>query len=573
MVKAMFEFLSSLDLTVINKIYSNSYTVTSLFSELPTLGKHLLVRLLFIPSVIPKKVVLAWFTKEAQQSELPEALKVLERLRILESVDAAGGMASYRIKPEFQESLRRGLQGGGQAWYETGSVDSAGSDKGGRSIEQLDQFAKEHWDSLLQFMVNSRELERGKVSKAVEQLLVDSGLCVPGGGGGGGSRGSGSDEDDDEDDDGEGGGGGGFTVGESGFRFLLLDQATQVQTIVVHFLRAVQKGSGKMAGIDLSEAINLLFQLSSATLGRSYPTACLPSPSQQSCLRHCRALGLVYWRKRYPGRFYPTRLATRATSGRLGLADSTGSADGSGGGDGGYLIVETNFRVFAFTNSPLQMETRLFGVKATSSMVFLSEMDFLVTIGLKSPAPNQQRLSALLPLPSRWSQLSSSATRQFRMSFKPRLLNTLRICLVALVALFTQPLYRFPNLFCGHITRQSVADALSHGITARQLLSFMTASAHPQLRQRQLPTVLPPTVCDQMLLWERERNRFTFTDSVLYEKFANKRDYQAVKSYASDCGVLLHSVDDRMILVVTNAGHDDICRFYKRYKQESARGN
>uniref|UniRef100_A0A1I8JI25 Small acidic protein n=1 Tax=Macrostomum lignano TaxID=282301 RepID=A0A1I8JI25_9PLAT len=76
------------------------------------------------------------------------------------------------------------------------------------------------------------------------------------------------------------------------------------------------------------------------------------------------------------------------------------------------------------------METRLFGVKATSSMVFLSEMDFLVTIGLKSPAPNQQRLSALLPLPSRWSQLSSSATRQFRMSFKPWLLNTLRICLV-----------------------------------------------------------------------------------------------------------------------------------------------
>uniref|UniRef100_A0A1I8IV98 G_PROTEIN_RECEP_F1_2 domain-containing protein n=1 Tax=Macrostomum lignano TaxID=282301 RepID=A0A1I8IV98_9PLAT len=51
-------------------------------------------------------------------------------------------------------------------------------------------------------------------------------------------------------------------------------------------------------------------------------------------------------------------------------------------------------------------------------------------IALESPAPSQQRLSALLPLPSRWSQLSSSATRQFRMSFKPRLLNTLRICLV-----------------------------------------------------------------------------------------------------------------------------------------------
>uniref|UniRef100_A0A1I8IEH3 Family with sequence similarity 189, member A1 n=1 Tax=Macrostomum lignano TaxID=282301 RepID=A0A1I8IEH3_9PLAT len=94
------------------------------------------------------------------------------------------------------------------------------------------------------------------------------------------------------------------------------------------------------------------------------------------------------------------------------------------------LVSTTWLSLDRLPNSSAEMETRLFGVKATSSMVFLSEMDFLVTIGLKSPAPNQQRLSALLPLPSRWSQLSSSATRQFRMSFKPRLLNTLRICLV-----------------------------------------------------------------------------------------------------------------------------------------------
>uniref|UniRef100_A0A1I8GQ87 DUF3677 domain-containing protein n=2 Tax=Macrostomum lignano TaxID=282301 RepID=A0A1I8GQ87_9PLAT len=92
-----------------------------------------------------------------------------------------------------------------------------------------------------------------------------------------------------------------------------------------------------------------------------------------------------------------------------------------------YLLTSRGQKMAAHLRN---METRLFGVKATSSMVFLSKMDFLVTIGLESPAPSQQRLSALLPLPSRWSQLSSSATRQFRMSFKPRLLNTLRICLV-----------------------------------------------------------------------------------------------------------------------------------------------
>uniref|UniRef100_A0A1I8G6H1 RNA helicase n=1 Tax=Macrostomum lignano TaxID=282301 RepID=A0A1I8G6H1_9PLAT len=118
-----------------------------------------------------------------------------------------------------------------------------------------------------------------------------------------------------------------------------------------------------------------------------------------------------------------TRIFDPAPPGARKVVIATNIAETSLTIDGIYYVVDPGF-------VKQKMETRSFGVKATSSMVFLSKMDFLVTVALESPAPSQQRLSALLPLPSRWSQLSSSATRQFRTSFKLRLLITLRIYLV-----------------------------------------------------------------------------------------------------------------------------------------------
>uniref|UniRef100_A0A1I8JMX7 General transcription factor IIH subunit 4 n=1 Tax=Macrostomum lignano TaxID=282301 RepID=A0A1I8JMX7_9PLAT len=247
---------------------------------------------------------------------------------------------------------------------------------------------------------------------------------------------------------------------------------------------------------------NLLFQLSSATLGRSYPTACLPKSqpavTPASSLR--AALGCcVLRRKRYPGRFYPTRLATRATSGRLDWPILPEAADGSGGGDGGVQPCRC----------PSATEPRP------------GDMDLT---GECTRGPQLCRKKSIKYWPS---TLVFGGVVQMETRF------------VALVALFTQPRSPIPSFWPSHavnITAQSVADALSHGITARQLL------AHPQLRQRQLPTVLPPTVCDQMLLWERERrNRFTFTDSVLYEK--KKQHQTPIESSSSSSSASSESSD------------------------------
>lgn len=42
---------------------------------------------------------------------------------------------------------------------------------------------------------------------------------------------------------------------------------------------------------------------------------------------------------------------------------------------------------------------------------------------------------------------------------------------IALVALFSEMLYRFPNVVVAQITRESVQQAIANGITAQQVLS------------------------------------------------------------------------------------------------------
>lgn len=52
---------------------------------------------------------------------------------------------------------------------------------------------------------------------------------------------------------------------------------------------------------------------------------------------------------------------------------------------------------------------------------------------------------------------------------------------VALLGLFTELMYRFPNLVVGVLTRDSVRQALRGGITAEQIISYLGQHAHPNV--------------------------------------------------------------------------------------------
>uniref|UniRef100_A0AC11E898 General transcription factor IIH subunit 4 n=1 Tax=Ovis aries TaxID=9940 RepID=A0AC11E898_SHEEP len=244
-----------------------------------------------------------------------------------------------------------------------------------------------------------------------------------------------------------------------------------------------QAGLMKSRGMDLVEILSFLFQLSFSTLGKDYSVEGM-SDSLLNFLQHLREFGLVFQRKRKSRRYYPTRLAINLSSGVSGAGGTAHQP--------GFIVVETNYRLYAYTESELQ---------------------------------------------------------------------------IALIALFSEMLYRFPNMVVAQVTRESVQQAIASGITAQQIIHFLRTRAHPVML-KQTP-VLPPTITDQIRLWELERDRLRFTEGVLYNQFLSQVDFELLLAHARELGVLVFENSAKRLMVVTPAGHSDVKRFWKRQKHNS----
>lgn len=178
--------------------------------------------------------------------------------------------------------------------------------------------------------------------------------------------------------------------------------------------------------------------------------------------------GIIYRSSRNATTFYPTRLAVTLTSDAGALTQDSSRQPSIGGGSTskGFIIVETNYRVYAYTNSLLQ---------------------------------------------------------------------------IAILSLFTRLRTRFPNLVSGKITRHSIGKAIELGITSAQIIEYLETHAHPQMQKTK--PFLPPTVMDQIRLWEYERERMETSAGFLMKDFARPDDYREYVQYARDNGVLVWQND------------------------------
>jgi transcription initiation factor TFIIH subunit 4 len=125
-----------------------------------------------------------------------------------------------------------------------------------------------------------------------------------------------------------------------GFQFLLQDQKTQVWKLLKKYLdSAEQRQQNKI------ELLQFLFMLSFLETGRPYLLKTL-TPTQLALLKDLRGFGLVY-NKKDSEVYYPTQFAT-------GLIHENGASWTQK--DRGYIIVETNYRVYAYTSSVLDID-------------------------------------------------------------------------------------------------------------------------------------------------------------------------------------------------------------------------
>lgn len=376
----------------------------------------------------------------------------------------------------FAESLRQALTGSEDP--QSFGVFSRATEDSTLTIADLDEYSRRQWEGVLGYMVGTSALtgQRDSVnlSKSVKQLLQAGNLV-------------------------EIRGGRNVDITKDGFGFVLQDANTQVWHIMILYVESAQS-----LNMDSVEVLSFLFLLSSLELGASYEKKDM-SPTQLRTLTDLADFGIVYQESPEAPRFYPTRLATTLTSDSSALGNTTsssltGPANELGSSGSGFIIIETNYRLYAYTSSPLQ---------------------------------------------------------------------------ISLISLFTNLKYRFPNLVTGKITRQSVRRAIEMGITAEQIIAYLASHAHPQLRKHNAghstsnttglaPSILPPTVTDQIRLWQLERDRLRATAGFLFKDFNNSAEYEAPCRYAAEIGVLVWKSDKKRMFFVSR--HEQVAAFLRGRK-------
>ncbi|XP_047997059.1 general transcription factor IIH subunit 4 [Leguminivora glycinivorella] len=453
--KDLHEYLKSRSAQFLETLYNYPTICLAVYRELPELARHFVIRLLFVEQPVPQAVVASWVS-QAHAKEQIKAAEALSELSVWQDAPIPGGLPGWMLAQSFKKNLKVALLGGGRPWSMSMSLEPDGK---ARDVAFLDAYALERWECVLHYMVGSAQTEG--ISADAVRILLHAGLMTR----------------DAED--------GSAVITRAGFQFLLLSTAKQVWLFLQHYLHTAEKRS-----LSAAECLAFLYQLSFSTLGKDYSTEGM-SNNMLVFLQHLREFGLVYQRKRKAGRFYPTRLA-------LNIASVRGDAEISQPADArGYIVVETNYRVYAYTQTSLQ---------------------------------------------------------------------------AALLGLFAELVYRFPNLVVGVLTRDSIRQALRGGITAAQIIKYLEQHAHPQMLKAdsggiRCESVLPPTVVDQIKLWESERNRATYTEGVVYNQFLSQADFAALRDYARGAKVLIWQSERTRTVVVTRAGHDDVRRYWKRYSK------
>lgn len=461
-------YLKTKSSSVIESLYNHPSICLAVYRELPEIARQFVIRILFVEQPVPQAVITSW-TSQLYSKEHALATSVLGDLVIWRSAAIPGGLPAWELTPTFKKNLKIALLGGGRPWSMSNALET---DSKARDITFLDNYAVSRWRCVLHYMVGAggaiKDSDSEGISPDAVRILLTANLMKR-----------------DETD-------GTPVITRQGFQFLLLDTQSQVWHFMLQYLDSCEQ-----KGLNLAECLSMLFQLSFSTLGRDYSSEGL-SPGLLTFLQHLREFGLVYQRKRKAGRFYPTRLALNISNKRSIV--SAISSETECQQDKCNIIVETNYRIYAYTDSNLQ---------------------------------------------------------------------------VALLGLFTELLYRFPNLVVGVMTRDSVRQAFRGGITADQIISYLEQHAHANMLLKESTNVnsnslLPPTVVDQIKLWENERNRFTYTEGVAYNQFLSQSDFITLRDYAQSINVLMWQQERTRTMVVTKNGHEDVKKFWKRYQKGGA---
>ncbi|KKY24439.1 putative tfiih and nucleotide excision repair factor 3 complexes subunit [Phaeomoniella chlamydospora] len=475
------EYLETLPGTEFFRLYQHPSSVLAIFRKrLTDLAKTFVMALLYMPVPLPVVNLEAWVKPEST-GEKDFAIDLLHRYHIFQTSNVAG-QRSYSITENFANSLKQALTGGGE--HESFGAVATTAEAEGIDVADLDNFARNQWEGILGYMVgnSSLPLETTAVqpSNAVKELLRAGHLIEIG-----------SDRQP--------------RITKEGFAFVLHDVNTQVWALLFLYV-----DNAEYLGMSKVEVLSFLFMVASLELGLAYSKQNL-SQTRLSILSDLADFGIVY-QKSSSAHFFPTRLAVTLTSDSASALASVSASlssslrpSSSNTGGKGFIIIETNYRVYAYTSSPLQ---------------------------------------------------------------------------IALLGLFVNLRSRHPNLVTGKMSKRSVQRAVQNGITADQIISYLSSHAHPQMRRAAVAaaasatnsatdhttssshlSIIPGTIIDQINLWQLERDRMTATSGYLFKDFDTQAAFDGPCQYADSMGVLVWKDEKKRMFFVSRM---DVIAHYMR---------
>lgn len=320
-------YLMTLNEEIINQLFEHRHCVIGTYRLLPPLAQQCLLKMMFRKN----RDWRSWVNKQYQLA-VYNSLVILSKLRILE-----GDLnADFQINLDFRMNYISSLL---TSTFELSELRTHPLDEKSQKAANKDLLGKsiERWESILCYLALPSETSDKSVSDTTRALFQYIGLV----------KGSLKEPE----------------ISSLGFQFLLLNRTEQIWTYLIYYLRFLAAKSE-----DIIPIIEFFFRLNLCI--QPYDSQVRPIALEsnwpeniQAFILTLREIGLIFIRKRKDGWFLLTPLMRQiAQEGNVGneyensmdTTTSTTTASNKAS-KSGFLIVETNYRVYAYTNSTLQL--------------------------------------------------------------------------------------------------------------------------------------------------------------------------------------------------------------------------
>jgi transcription initiation factor TFIIH subunit 4 len=342
----------------------------AVFRGLGAATQQYVMRLLFVEGALPLSVLRRW-SDESDVAEQRHEAALSEILSLKIGIKAARRQAAsvvlLKLNVHFRRNLQRAVCNCVEQPFRAKSktlntLKSTSKVQNGQNDDQNDEesdfdaaflrdYSSQCWESILHFLLGSAPRDGTVPSERVMNLLVESGLFereAPIDHASSSTAVSTIDDDDVDDND-----DGGRTVTAKGFQFLLQDVHTQTWALIEAYMATLLDADGETHSRWAETAV-LLAKLSFLRVGHSYSLDAL-SERQRATMSNLREFGLVYQRSASSRRYFPTQVAVNLFAPDVAAKSSGGGGDEQHSGEG-YIVVETNLRVYAYTSSVLRIE-------------------------------------------------------------------------------------------------------------------------------------------------------------------------------------------------------------------------